>query len=186
MVPVVSDARPLIHLSQINKLSILKQLFGVVYVNENVKIEVFDEGIRLGYSDAEIIGQALAEGWLKIEPFPKRLFGSAAKLAKGENISSSDAETLMFASDKKAELLVDDKLLSNLAKMYRLKVWNTWTLLLESLCKDYLGIDDVKKAIDKLDKMKFRLSQKQTQEIMNVANIIEKKKVKNKNDIGAR
>ncbi len=176
MVAVVSDAGPLIHLSQISKLPLLKKLFVIVFVTEKVKVEVYDEGIRLGYEDAETIGKALADGWLRVEPFPESLIESTGKLAEGENISLPDAETLMFAVDKKAELLVDDKLLFDLAKMYRLKVWDTWTLLLESLSKDYLELNEIKSAIDKLDKMKFRLNAKQAQEIMDAAELIEKHK----------
>ncbi len=91
------------------------------------------------YSDAETIGKALADGWLRVEPFPERLMTSAVKLAEGENVSLPDAATLLLAVDKNADLLVDDKPLSDLAKMYGLKVWNAWTLLLESLRKDYIG-----------------------------------------------
>jgi predicted nucleic acid-binding protein len=173
---VVSDAGPLIHLSQIGKLLLLKRLFSVVYVTEKVKVEVFDEGVRLGYADAETVGKGLADGWLRVEPFPENLIESAVKLAEGENISLSDAETLMLAVDKKAELLVDDKLIFDLAKMYRLKVWDTWTLLLESLSKDYLELSEIKSAIDKLDKMRFRLNANQAQEILDAANSIERHK----------
>lgn len=176
MVTVVSDAGPLIHLAQIRKVHLLKKLFGTVFLTEKVKIEVFDEGIRRGHLDAEAIGKALADGWLKVEPFPERLRVSVIKLAEGESVSLPDAETLLLAVDKKADLLVDDKPLSELAKMYRLKVWNAWTLLLESLKKDYMELDEIKSAIDKLDKMKFRLNAEQAKEILDAANTIEKHK----------
>lgn len=48
-------------------------------------------------------------------------------------MSLASAETLLFAREKKAEVLVDEKVLSNLARMFGLKTWNTWTVLLESL-----------------------------------------------------
>ncbi len=176
MVAVVSDAGPLIHLGQIHKLPLLKKLFGIVFVTERVKVEVYDEGVRLGHTDAETVGKALADGWLRVESFPENLVESAVKLAEGEKISLSDAGILLLAVDKKAELLVDDKLLFDLAKMYRLKVWNTWTLVLESLSKNYLEISEIKSAIDKLDKMKFRLNAKQAQEILDAANMIERHK----------
>jgi len=176
LVAVVSDAGPLIHLAQIQKIALLKKLFGVVLVTEKVKVEVFDEGVKRGCADAETIGNALADGWLKVEPFPERLIRSAVKLAEGENISLSDAETVLLAVDKKAELLVDDKLLFDLAKMYRLKVWDTWTIVLESLSKDYLELNEIKNAISKLEKMKFKLNAKQAQEILDAANMIERHK----------
>ncbi len=176
MVTVVSDAGPLIHLAQIRKLPLLEQLFGVVLLTEKAKVEAFDNGIRLGYQDAEAVGTGLADGWLRIEPFPASLIKSSVKLAERENVSLSDAETLLLAVDKKAELLVDDKLLFYLAKMYRLKVWDTWTLLLEALKKDYLELSEIESSIEKLDKLKFSLNPKQAQEILEAANSIERHK----------
>ena len=180
LIAVVSDAGPLIHLSQIDKLFLLKKLFGVVFVTETIKVEVLDEGLRLGCVDAQVVGEALADGWLRVEPVSERLVGSALKLAEGENISRADAETLLLAVEKKAALLVDERLLSDLAKMYRLKVWSTWTLLLESLAHDYLVLDEVEGAVEELGKRKFRLNAKQSKEILDAAKFIEKCKVHNK------
>ena len=101
LVAVVSDAGPLIHLAQSGKVRLLSQFFGVVLVTEQVKIETFDEGIRLGYADAKAVGEALAAGWLRIEPVPEGLTEPALKLSEGENISRADATTLLFAVEKK-------------------------------------------------------------------------------------
>ena len=176
LVAVVSDAGPLIHLAQSGKVRLLSQFFGVVLVTEQVKIETFDEGIRLGYADAKAVGEALAAGWLRIEPVPEGLTEPALKLSEGENISRADATTLLFAVEKKAELLVDDKLLSDLAKMYRLKVWSTWTLLLEGLSRSFLKLGEVEEALTELGERKFRLNAKQAQEILDAANNIERHK----------
>lgn len=176
MVAAVSDAGPLIHLAQIDKLFLLKKLFGVVFVTEKIKVEVFDEGVRLGCVDAQVIGEALADGWLGVEPVSERLVGSALKLAEDENISRPDAETLLLAVEKKAALLVDERLLSNLAKMFRLKVWSTWTLLLESLAQNYVMLAEVEGAVEELGKKKFRLNAKQSREILDAAKFIENHK----------
>jgi predicted nucleic acid-binding protein len=74
--------------------------------------------------------------------------------------------------------LVDEKLLSNLSKMYGLRVWSTWTLLLEGLSRNYVGLDDIERAVDELGKKRFRLSVKQAQEIQDAARFIEKHKNK--------
>jgi len=112
---VVSDSGPLIHLAQIGKLPILRKLFCTVLISQQVKIEVYDEGLKLGCADAEAVGIALKEGWIKIEATPKRLTESAKKLAYNENISWADAETPLLAVHKKAELLVDERMLSKLS-----------------------------------------------------------------------
>jgi predicted nucleic acid-binding protein len=175
---VVSDAGPLIHHSQINQLALLHGLFGDVVISENVKFEACDEGLRLHYIDASAIATAIDNQWLKVEAVPKRLALSAAKLASGENISKADAESLLLAVDKGAELIVDEKLLSSLAKMYGLKIWSTWTILLESLSRGLIVIGDIEAAVEELGKRKYKLDFTQTQEILEAAKYIQKQKKK--------
>ena len=81
----------------------------------------------------------------------------------------------MFALHEKAQLLVDDKVVSDLAKMQGLGVFSTWTLLLESLSKNLLEVSDVEAALEKLGKNKFRLNANQAAEILTAAKIISKK-----------
>jgi predicted nucleic acid-binding protein len=130
---VASDAGPLIHLAQISKLYLLRKLFNHVTITLNVKREAVDEGVKLGHADAQIIGKAMEKEWITVEDLPKRLASASERLAEDENMSRADVETLLFAREKKAEVLVDEKALSNLARMFGLKTWNTWTVILESL-----------------------------------------------------
>jgi predicted nucleic acid-binding protein len=173
---VISDAGPLIHLTQISQLQILQKLFNNILVTQSVKVEVCDEGLRLGYPDAENIAAALNAQWLTVTPFPQRLMAVAQRLATGENISKADAQTLRLAVDKKAELLVDEKLLASLAKMYGLKVWSTWTLLLEAQRRRHIEFSDVQAAVEELGKRKFKLNTKQAQEILDASSFIASKK----------
>jgi len=108
----VADAGPLIHLAQINKLQLLQELFEHVTITASVKREAVDEGVRLGYADAEIIANALCDGWIVVESVPNRLTKTVEKLAEGENISQADAETLLLAKEKRADLLVDEKIVA--------------------------------------------------------------------------
>jgi predicted nucleic acid-binding protein len=173
---VVADAGPLIHLAQVGRLPLVQKLFGQVTITSSVKREAVDEGVRLGYPDAEAIGGALRDGWIVVGSVSGRLAKTAQKLAFGENVSLADAETLLLAKDKRAELLVDEKIVSDLAKMYGLRVWGTWTLLLESLSRGLIEVADVENVVNELGKKKFRLSAKQVKEILDAAKLIEKKK----------
>jgi len=132
---MASDAGPLIYLAQINKLHLIKKLFNRVIIIPEVKKEAFDEGVRLGHADAQAIRRAIEEGWITIKAVPETLTSAAKKLAEGENIFKTDAKTLILARRLQIEIIVDEKALSDLAKMFGLKVWNTWTILLESLRK---------------------------------------------------
>lgn len=113
---VVSDADPLIHLAQINKLHLLQKLFKHVSIVPEVKREAFDEGIRLGHAEAKAIGKALKEGWLKVEDTSRSAASATKKLVKDENISLTDAKTLILARATNAATLVDEKTLSILPK----------------------------------------------------------------------
>ncbi|MBO3754647.1 MAG: hypothetical protein FGF53_07225 [Candidatus Brockarchaeota archaeon] len=176
MPAVVSDAGPLIHLAQINKLYLVKKLFKQVIITSNVKIEAYEEGVRLGHADAQIIGKAIEEGWIKVEDFPKRLAKPSKRLAEDENISGADAETLLFARERKAEVLVDEKALSNLARMFGLKTWNTCTVLLESLSMGYIEVFDIEVAIKELGEKRHKLRMEQAEQILEAARLIARKR----------
>ena len=167
---VVSDAGPLIHLAQIGQLQLLKNLFKHISITAKVTNETVDEGINHGFVDAQIIGKAIQDGWITIEHVCEYLSGSIERLVIGENISHSDAETLLLAKNKNAELLVDDKVVADLAKMYGLRIWSTWTILLESLSEGFIEIQDINNAIDELGKKRHKLSEKQAEEILKAAN----------------
>ena len=168
----VSDAGPLIHLAQINKLHLIKKLFNRISITPEVKRETFDEGIRLGHADAKAIGKALEEGWIVVEDVPERLDLAAKKVAKDENISQTDAKTLLLARENAIEILVDEKILADLSKMLGLKVWNTWTILLESLRRGLIQISDIESAIAELDEKRHKLRNQQATEILKAARTI--------------
>ncbi|MGQ9723330.1 MAG: hypothetical protein ACUVXA_18660 [Candidatus Jordarchaeum sp.] len=173
LLPAVSNAGPLIHLAQINKLHLLKKLFKNVLITPEVKREVVDEGIKLGHNDALIVKEAIDEGWIIVKSITRRGISTAKRIAKGENVSKSDAETLMLAIENKVKsMLVDEKILSDLAKMHGFKVWNTWTILLEALRRGFIEIHDVESAIKDPGERRFKLKAKQAAEILEAAKLI--------------
>jgi predicted nucleic acid-binding protein len=173
---VVSDAGPLIHLAQINKVYLVKKIFEQVLITPRVMEEAYGEGVRLGHPDAQIIGKAVEEGWIIVEEIPKSLVLACKRLAEGEKISEADAETLLFAGEKRAEVLVDEKALSNLAAMYGLKAWNTWTVLLEGLRMGFLEVSDVEAAIKELGEKRHKLKKEQAAQILHAARLIARKR----------
>lgn len=168
----VSDAGPLIHLAQIDKLHPIKKLFNKVSITSEVKREAVDEGIRLGHADAQVIRKAVEDGCIMIETVSDTVASAAERLAEGENISRTDAKTLLLARESEAEILVDEKTLSDLAKMYGLKVWNTWTILLESLRRGFIEISDIESAITELGEKRHKLKNKQATETLKAARLI--------------
>ena len=173
MSQAVSDAGPLIHLAQIKKLQLLKRIFKRISVTPRVKWEVVDEGIKLGRDDALAVRKAMEEGWIVIEDTPKAMTSAAKRLAEGENISRLDAETILLAEEKGAKMtLVDEKVLSDLAKMYGLEVWSTWTILLEAFSRGFIEIHDIESAINELGERRHKLKANQAAEILEAAKLV--------------
>lgn len=170
--PVVSDSGPLIHLAQINQISLLKRIFGRVLIVLPVKREVVDEGIRGAYPDAKLVGEALGEGYIVVHRTGRRLTSRASKLAKQEDVSESDALTLLLAKTLEKPLLTDEKALSMLAKMYSLEVWNTWTVLLEALRKKFIEKSQIREAIYELGERRHKLSPGNAKQILDAADRI--------------
>jgi predicted nucleic acid-binding protein len=147
-----------------------------VIITPNVKREAVDEGVKLGHADAQIIGKAIEEGWIIVEDFPNRLSLASKRLAEDEGISRADAETLLYAREKKAEVLVDEKALSNLAWMFGLKTWNTWTVMLESLSRGFIEVSDVEAAIKELGEKRHKLKKEQAAQILQAAKRVARKR----------
>jgi predicted nucleic acid-binding protein len=84
-------------------------------------------------------------------------------------------ETLLFAREKKAEVLVDEKALSNLARMFGLKAWNTWTVMLESLCRGFIEVSDVDAAVKELGEKRHKLMKQQAAQILQAAEHVARK-----------
>ena len=170
--PVVSDSGPLIHLAQTKQISLLKRIFGQVLIVVPVKREVVDEGNRWAYPDAKLVAEALAEGYIALHRTGRQLTSRAVKLAKQENVSESDALTLLLAKALEKPLLTDEKILSMLAKMYSLEVWNTWTILLEALRKNLIEKSEIREAIDELGQRRHKLSSGDAKQILDAADRI--------------
>ena len=170
--PAVSDAGPLIHLSQIRSLNLLEEMFGKIRITTSVRHEVVDEGIRLGYPDALLVKDALTKGDIIVAKLNPRLVGRATRLASRERISLSDSQTLVLARKLGQPLLTDEKILSALARMYGLKVWNTWTILLEALRMRIIHKTVIHEAIHELAEKRHKLSSKRAEEILNAADRI--------------
>lgn len=167
--PAVSDSGPLIHLAQARQLGLLKRIFGVVLIVPTVKREVVEEGTRRAYPDAKLVANALAEGYIIVRNPSIRISKRASKLAEQEKLSRSDSETLLLAKTLRRPLLTDEKILSTLGKMYRLEVWNTWTVLLEALRRKLIDKREIHTAIIELGERRHKLSTRNAKEILDAA-----------------
>jgi predicted nucleic acid-binding protein len=65
---VIADAGPLIALARVDSLSLLRKLFGQVYITCTVRDEILP--VNDSFPDAGLLSHALAEGWIETVSCP--------------------------------------------------------------------------------------------------------------------
>jgi len=149
---VVSNATPLIYLAKIGRMDLLKEVFEEVLIPEEVKVEVVDEGKRLGERDAYIVEKAVRDGWLKV--LTVEALEIPIKLEQGEVAVLSLAKRQGFR-----EVLVDEVSARTAARLMGLIPRGTVFVLLKALEIEEISLNDFLDALSELVRHGFRLKE---------------------------
>jgi predicted nucleic acid-binding protein len=129
----VCDSGPLIHLSRIGKIDLLKQLFGSVSITESAYREVVDEGRALGKAGVSAIEQAIEEGWIKVSKLEPRDLERAERLARSESLGEGDAKAIVLALKSRTTLVTNDRMVILSARAAGVECLWTTSLLLRAV-----------------------------------------------------
>jgi len=162
MSSIVANATPLIYLVKIGKINLLKRIFGMVLIPEEVKIETVDEGKRLGESDAYIIEDAINDGWLKV--LNTKIIKFPVKLEKGEMAVLSLAKNLGVR-----EVLIDEISARTVARLLGLIPRGTIYVLLKALEIKEIDFNEFLESLNELVKQGFRLKEEIYLEAIRIA-----------------
>jgi predicted nucleic acid-binding protein len=156
---VVSNSTPLIALSQVNRLDIIKELFGSIIIPDAVFIEVAaDKKGRAGKDEVSIAK------WIRTMKVSNPLAADFLSV----NLDPGEAEAITLSKEIKANLLlIDDKDGRKAAKSVDIPITGTVGLLL----RYYKGKkEDFKLALDELIAKGFRLSEQDYEKFLMMAN----------------
>ncbi|MEA3293561.1 MAG: hypothetical protein U9P81_01105 [Euryarchaeota archaeon] len=101
---IVSNSGPLIHLAKIDKLILLKELFGEVIISSQVKTEVVDAGKEEGMADVFLIEGEIEHGWIIIDGN----ITDFEDIARNVGIDEGEAAAIVLARKMKKPILLDD------------------------------------------------------------------------------
>jgi len=149
---VVSNATPLIYLTKVGKIDLLKTAFGQVFIPKDVKREVVDKGKLLGEKDAYIVGNAIGEGWIKVLAVDH--VEMQIILDKGEEAALSLAKQLGLEV-----VLMDEVSARSAARLLGLTPRGTLFVLLMALKKKEIDLDEFLETLDQLISQGFRLKE---------------------------
>lgn len=156
---VVSNSTPLIALSQVNRLDIIRELFGSIIIPDAVFIEIAaDKKGRAGKDEVSIAK------WIQTMKVSSPLAADFLSV----NLDPGEAEAITLSKEIKADLLlIDDKDGRKAAKSVDIPITGTVGLLL----RYYKGKkEDFKLALDELIAKGFRLSEQEYEKFLMMAN----------------
>jgi len=147
---IVSDASPLINIAKAGKLYLMKELFGKVLIEEEVKRETIDKGKEEGAPDALVIENAVADGWIEVEKIDEER--SFTGIHKGESNS------ILLAKKHKCLVIIDEEDAREVARAMGLKVRGSLYVLKASVEKGLISKDDAIRTLDDMIEDGFRIS----------------------------
>ena len=152
---VVSDSSPLIYLSKLNRLGLLKQLYGTIAIPRKVFEEVVERGKKEGYKDALAVEEAIAQKWITVHEakHSKNLLLLAPEIDEGE------AQALSLALNTKARtVLIDDATARSVARSLGLNPRGTAYAILLAMKKGLVTKKEAKKLFQELIQAGFRIA----------------------------
>lgn len=145
---VVVNTSPIIDLSSINQISLLKKLFQKVFIPDAVKREVLSGG-----KDSFGVREIKGEKWIKTQTIKNEL----AKKYLLTDIDDGEAEVIILAEELKAStIIMDDRLGRKIAKLRGFNVIGTLRILVAA--KEKGLITEIKPLIKKLKEVGFWIS----------------------------
>ncbi len=139
----VSDAGPIIHLSEIGCFRCLK-IVDELFVPASVESEIRSK-------DAPGKGELRSAGWIAVKKLGESAEDKAHKIAKDFGIEIPDAEAIVLTRTLSVKLLfTDDKTTREIAGFYGLEPHGSAGIIARAYRSGILSYDEVKNALEKL------------------------------------
>ena len=144
---IVADASPLIVLARLQRLGLLKDLYGEVLIGPVVKAEAIDAGKKIRANGVEQLDAALASGWLRMVSLTAQEHGLRQGLAGRSRLDRGEAEAIALASGRGLRLIVDDKEARSVAAASGVPHLGTAGALLEAYLKRCLDMRELETTV---------------------------------------
>ena len=135
---VISDSTPLIHFGTIDRLDLLRSMYGQIFITGAVHREVVTEGIALGKMDAFLIEKEIG-GWIEVVN-PK---GYVGEICSRYRIHVGEAESILLARELNADLLlINERDGRRAAKNAGIKVKGTIGVISDCVGEHFLTVGE--------------------------------------------
>ena len=147
---VVCDSGPLIYLSRVGQIQLLRELFDSVLIPPSVYRETVQEAKALRKHGVSIIEKAINDGWIQVIDISPSEMDLVKKLAENESIEVEDAEVIFLGKKHSTSLVTNDKWLIKIAVSLGIDAFWTTTLILSAVKKKIISKNQGRKILRKL------------------------------------
>jgi hypothetical protein len=154
---VVSNSSPLIYLAKIDRLRLLKDVYGRIWIPEAVFNEAVTQEKILGITDASIIEEAVGR-WILKERIKPKIHSRYGFLDKNERMGLGEKQALMLCKQLNADIfIVDDKEARRVARILKVKPVGTLGVLINARKNGLISAEEAEQTLDQLVKAGFRI-----------------------------
>ena len=140
---IVADASPLIALAKLGRLTLLRDLYGVVLIGSTVEAETVTAGRAVRALGVEQIEAALADGWLQTTRLSAQEDGLMQRFMAYSRLDRGEAESIALANARSLPLIVDDKEARAVAAVGSVAHVGTAGVLLEACLRRRLDLEEL-------------------------------------------
>jgi len=156
-----SDAGPLIWPAKNSILDILRKMYPHIMVPEAVYEEAVTRGLEWGFTDAQVIREAVEEGWIEVCKTDEQIINRVLSVEKrlGVELGEGEREAIVLALEKRTPtFLTNDEDAHQVGSTMGLEPKGVLYLLLRSVKEGCLDGKRVREALKKMLEGGFWLS----------------------------
>ena len=158
---MIINASPIIILTKINQLEILKKTYGSIEIASSVYQEVVVNGLRIDSRDAHIVKEQIDSKNIDVWELRPEFAEKAKKIESIYGIDIGEAETIALALQlNKKEVIIDEISAREAAKAFGIKPIGTLRVLLIAYKDGLLKKAEIKELISEMENSKYRFSPK--------------------------
>lgn len=157
---MIINASPLIIFGRLNKLELLKKVFGELVVSQAVYQEVVEGGIKINAPEALLIKEYIERGEIKVKRLDAKWQKRADFLQKVyTQLDIGEAQTIALAlQEKEKAVLIDERIARKVAKLEGLMPQGSLRVLLVAFKKSIITEEELRQTLTEMTSTKFRLS----------------------------
>ena len=156
---MIADSSSLIIFGKLNRIDIILKPFDKIEITDGVCKEAILEGLEKKFQDSFILKSHLDKNQIRIIKFEDKYLKLANKIQELHNIGIGEAQTIALAKQlNRKELIIDEALARETAKSFGLRPLGSLKVLLIGYKESLLKEKEVKEIINKMIKLKFRIS----------------------------